>query len=164
AILTSAVHLLSAYTGALTLIQNQQIELAALTSTDDTGNAAVRGAFPQSLQSVGANPPAIRDRATLNIADAHTDGRLADRERAFARFRGFQSWVLVPMLRHDGTIGAIEAGGFTADEIALLQTFADQAVIAIENVRLFKELEARNSDLTEALEQQTATSEILRVI
>src|SRR5262249_53971323 len=77
--------------------------------------------------------------------------------------------ISVPMLRDRSPIGAISVTGaepamFTERQIAMLQTFADQAVIAIENTRLFNELERRNRDLTESLEQQTATSEILRVI
>src|SRR5262249_17684369 len=99
---------------------------------------------------------------STNIADAQTDPGLSEPRRALARVYGYQSLVVVPLLRHDEVLGTIavtrrEPGGFTDDETALLKTFADQAVIAIENVRLFNETK-------EALEQQTATSEILQVI
>jgi GAF domain-containing protein len=169
AILSSAVRLLGAYAGALTRVVNNQIELAAFTRTDDAGAAAMRAAFPQSLHSELPHAQAIRDRAPLNIADAQIDSRLPEAERVRAGVRGYRSRVLVPLLRQDEAIGAIsvarrEPGGFNADEILLLQTFADQAVIAIENVRLFKELQASNKHLTDALDKQTATGDILRVV
>ena len=136
----------------------------------------MKAAFPQWLHSRGAHPQTIRDRVPFNVADAHNDARLGVPEGAYASVRGYRSLVVVPLLRHDEAIGTVsvtrrEPGGFTNDEIALLQTFADQAVIAIENVRLFTELQEKNRALTQAhaqvsesLEQQTATSEILRVI
>jgi two-component system, NtrC family, sensor kinase len=165
AILASAVRLLGAYVGALTRVTGDQIELAAMTSTEDAVVAVARALYPQSLQSAEANAQAIRARAPLNIADAYTDPRLPESAHAYARFRGFRSWVVVPMLRHDEAIGTIgvtrrEPGGFTDDEIALLQTFADQAVIAIENARLLSELQARTAELTQSVDQLTALGEV----
>src|SRR4030095_9728237 len=85
------------------------------------------------------------------------------------REHGFRTILSVPLLREGLAIGTIdlrrtEVQPFTVSQIALLQTFADQAVIAIENVRLFKELEARHGALTEAVNQQTAPAEILGVL
>ncbi len=169
AIVASAVRLLGAYSGVLTRIKSDQIELAALTSTNDAGDAAARALYPEPLQSERLTARAIRERAPLNFADAHTDPRLPDAEHARARVRGYRSLVVVPMLRHDEAVGAIavtrrEPGGFTDDEIALLQTFADQAVIAIENARLFKELQARTGELTQSVEQLTALGEVSRAV
>jgi signal transduction histidine kinase len=89
--------------------------------------------------------------------------------RDFARRGEWRTTLSAPLLRESVAIGAIlicrsEVRPFTEKQVALLQTFADQAVIAIENVRLFTELGASNRDLTEALEQQTAASEVLRAI
>src|SRR6185503_10848819 len=88
---------------------------------------------------------------------------------AIARRHGHRTVLNVPLLREGVALGTIslrreEVRPFGDRHVVLLQTFADQAVIAIENVRLFQELDSRNRALTESLEQQTATGEILRVI
>ena len=176
AIVHSAVRVLRAYSGSLSRLEGDQISLVALTSTGAEADATLKAAFPANVQSQNFHALTVRERAPQNLAEIATDPRASDGLRAGALARGSRSAVGVPLLRHDVALGAIsvsrrEPGGFTDDEIVLLWTFADQAVIAIENVRLFTELQEKNRSLTQAhaqvsesLEQQTATSEILRVI
>ena len=124
-----------------------------------------RRRFPQPLAREIAVGRAILDRRIAHIHDIQRDPEY----RVTAGQMSFRTVLAVPLLREGKAVGALglwrrEVQPLSDKQIALVETFADQAVIAIENVRLFQELQARNRDLTEALEQQTATSEILRVI
>jgi GAF domain-containing protein len=109
----------------------------------------------------------IVDGCTTHIPDVLAD---PDWQRQSAqKLLGFRAALGVPLVRDGQTFGVISlfrlvAGSFSEKQIELLETFADQAVIAIENTRLFEETQTKTRDLEESLEQQTATSEVLQVI
>ena len=89
------------------------------------------------------------------------------RQEDIARARGFRGRLVVPLKSDSGIIGAIsitrkEPGAFADKDKELLRTFADQAVIAIQNVELFEEVQAKTRDLKESLQQQTATADVLQ--
>src|SRR5947199_4404019 len=112
---------------------------------------------------------AIIDRQTIHVHDLQAAAAEFPKSVTRGIRLGIRTALATPLMRDGVPLGIIhirrtEVRPFTEKQIKLLETFADQAVIAIENVRLFQELQVRNRDLTEALEQQTATSEILGVI
>ena len=149
----------------VTRLDGEWLHLASLHGVNAQGTAALRDAWPQRLEgSTSIAARAIRQRGVVNVADllAETDADYAPAMKRVVELAGFRSGLSVPMLRDGQIVGAItvnraETGTYADKEVALLQTFARQAVVAIENVRLFNETK-------EALEHQTATADVLQVI
>ena len=129
----------------------------------------VSSTAPQAINREWLSGRAVVDRRTIHVADLSAETTEYPVGAAYARAYGHRAALVTPLMREGVPLGAMmvrreEVRPFSDKQIKLLETFAAQAVIAIENVRLFQELEARNTELSESLEQQTATAEILRVI
>ncbi|MEK6243469.1 MAG: ATP-binding protein [Pseudomonadota bacterium] len=157
---------------AASVIQNARVQLflvrgAELHHVGGTGltheqRERLRGLYPAPLGQTSYAGKAVLEKRVVHVADVEADRDRPELSKAITESTGLKAILAVPMIRDGEAIGCIttsfiEPGAFSDKQIALLKSFSDQAVIAIENVRLFNET-------AEALDQQTATSEILRVI
>ena len=167
AIASSANTLIGGFSATVLRYAGETLHLAAFTPTNPTADEALVASFPRPL----AEFPPVKltcDGRTAAFADTESEGVPAW-NRDLARLRGYRSMLFTPLMSNGGPIGMIsvtrkEPGPFAPHHVQLLRTFADQAVIAIDNVRLFDKVQARTRDLTEALQQQTATAAVLKVI
>ena len=167
AIATSANKLIGGYSTAVLRFVGDEVHVAAFTPTNPTADDALKTSFPRPL----ADFPAfilVRDGQTVEFTDTESEDvpRLI---RDLARLRGYRSMLFTPLISSGTQLGLIsvtrkDPGSFAAHHVQLVRTFADQAVIAIENVRLFDEVQERTRELQESLEYQTATADVLNVI
>jgi signal transduction histidine kinase/DNA-binding response OmpR family regulator/putative methionine-R-sulfoxide reductase with GAF domain len=161
AIAAASNRLIGGFSTAVFRFVDDTVHLVAFTPTHPEGDAALQRMFPAPLAAT-AFAPALRQGAVVHIADTESPDNMWPQTREVARLRGYRSMLYCPLVRDEGVIGMIsvtrrEPGPFAEHQIELLKTFADQAVIAIENVRLFNETQ-------EALEQQRTSAEVLAVI
>ncbi len=139
--------------------------LRAFTPTTPEADATLQATFPAPLSTFSWGE-SIGKGEIYRVIDAEQE---PERLRDLARKRGWRSCLCVPLMRDGKPIGMIgptraEPGPFADHHVQLMQTFADQAVIAIENTRLFNQVQAKTRDLEESLQQQTATADVLKVI
>ena len=151
----------------VTRFDGEWVHLGAIYGSSTEGIDALRHTFPMRPSRAGGAARAILDRATVHIPDVLEDEQYGIQGAAVAA--GFRAVLGVPMLREGHAIGAItlgraEPGLYSDTQVKLLRTFADQAVIAIENVRLFQELEARTADLTRSVGELRALGEVSQAV
>jgi signal transduction histidine kinase len=147
---------------AVLLVKEGKLYRPAYVTRGSQGLDGAESLYPLGLERRHLGARAVLDAALVHVPDIELDRSLSESSRKIAAAVGYRAIMIQPMLRGDQAIGAIavnraQPGPFSDKEIALLRTFADQAAIAIENVRLF-------NDTQETLRQQTAMSEILRLI
>jgi two-component system, NtrC family, sensor kinase len=165
AIASSANRLIGGFSTAVHRVIDDIVHLVAFTPTNPESDEALKAAFPRHRSEV-PTVALVENGETLQFADAET----ADAHtRRLGRARGWRSVTFTPLMNQGAFIGFIactrrETGVLADHHVQLLRTFANQAVIAIENARLLRELRQRTDDLSESLQQQTATSEVLQVI
>ena len=163
AIAASANRLLGGFSSTVFRFIGGMAHLEAFTPTTPEADDYLKSTFPQRVE----------DFVPFQLTQAGEVAQISDTEASnlkdIARARGYRSMLFVPLINKEASIGfiavtRIHTGAFADHHVQLLKTFADQAVIAIENTRLFEEVQAKTRDLEESLQQQTATSEVLEIV
>jgi PAS domain S-box-containing protein len=166
AILRNAIRLCGGTQGVIVRFDGHMLHLAGRQNTRSEATEALEVIFPAPPSRAVATGRAVLNRAVVHIPDVGQD---PEYHPVLKRTSGVRSLLSVPMLRENTVIGAFAigrttVGPFTDKQIALLKTFADQAVIAIENVRLFTELQTRTEQLTRSVDELTALGEVSRAL
>jgi signal transduction histidine kinase len=166
AISDSAKALVGGHSSTVTRVIDGMLHLAAFTTDNEAGNTELLSTFPAPLSSSGIHSRVATSGDFAFRSDMQNEADLTEAMRELARTRGYRSILVIPMLRDGVAIGTIgvtrpEAGAFPDKAISLLKTFADQAVIAIENTRLFNEVQDRTRDLAKSLDDLRAAQDRL---
>jgi GAF domain-containing protein len=167
AIVRNLLRLFGTSFAAVQLLHDRTIEMRAIDGK--VGFERLRDRFPRPLDDSMVGGQAMLQKKVVQFAPVVGNPAVPAAAQQFARDFEYNSIIFAPMIRQDKVIGAIgtarkEPTVFDEKEIALIKAFADQAVIAIENVRLFDDVQKRTAELSESLQQQTATADVLKVI